>query len=167
MIKILHRLKWFLLLAFLQVLVLNKIHIGGYATPFFFIYFILKYNTRVGRNTLMLWSFALGLTVDMFGNTPGMNAAAATFLAFFRASTLRLVTLRDLDEGFRPGIKSLGFSSFFRYTLFSCILFCTFMLLIDTFSFFNVPVLLFKIITSTVSTLLCVVCAELMGRKKG
>ena len=54
MIKILHRLKWFLLLAFLQVLVLNKIHIGGYATPFFFVYFILKYNTRVSRNTLML-----------------------------------------------------------------------------------------------------------------
>jgi hypothetical protein len=54
MIKILHRLEWFLALAFLQVLVLNRMHIGGYATPFFYIYFILKFNSRVGRNGLML-----------------------------------------------------------------------------------------------------------------
>lgn len=80
---------------------------------FLYIYFILKVNSRVGRNELMLWSFALGLTVDMFGNTPGMNAAAATCLAFTRNSLMRLVTLRDLDEGFRPSIKNLGFSSFF------------------------------------------------------
>ena len=54
MIKILHRLEWFIGLALLQVLVLNQMHIGGYATPFLYIYFILKFNSRVGRNTLML-----------------------------------------------------------------------------------------------------------------
>lgn len=152
-------------LALLQVLVLNRMHIAGYATPFFFIYFILKFNSRVGRNVLMLWAFALGLTVDVFGNTPGMNAAAATCLAFFRAPLLRMVTLRDTDEGFRPGVKTLGFSSFFRYALITCGLFCTLLLLIDTFSFFNISVLLLKIITSTAITLLCVLCAEQIGRK--
>ena len=40
MIKILHRIEWFLGLVLLQVLVLNQMHIGGYATPFFYIYFI-------------------------------------------------------------------------------------------------------------------------------
>lgn len=167
MIKILHRMEWFLGLVLLQVLVLNQMHIGGYATPFFYIYFILKFNSRVGRNELMLWAFALGLIVDMFGNTPGMNAAAATVLAFFRSSLIRLVTLRDIDEGFRPGIKSLGFSSFFRYSLLTCILFCSLLLLIDTFSFFNLKVLFLKILTSTFSTLVCVLCAESLGRKKG
>ena len=167
MIKILHRMEWFLGLVLLQVLVLNQMHIGGYATPFFYIYFILKFNSRVGRNELMLWAFALGLTVDMFGNTSGMNAAAATVLAFFRSSLIRLVTLRDIDEGFRPGIKSLGFSSFFRYSLLTCILFCSLLLLIDTFSFFNLKVLFLKILTSTFSTLVCVLCSESLGRKKG
>ena len=165
MIKIIHRLEWFLALALLQVLVLNRMHVAGYATPFFFIYFILKFNSRVGRNVLMLWAFALGLTVDVFGNTPGMNAASATCLAFFRAPLLRMVTLRDVDEGFRPGVKTLGFSSFFRYALITCGLFCTLLLLIDTFSFFNISVLLLKIITSTAITLLCVLCAEQIGRK--
>ena len=67
MIKILHRMEWFLGLVLLQVLVLNQMHVGGYATPFFYIYFILKFNSRIGRNNLMLWAFFLGLMVDAFG----------------------------------------------------------------------------------------------------
>lgn len=166
MIKILHRMEWFIGLALLQVLVLNRMHIAGYATPFFYIYFILKFNSRVGRNTLMLWAFALGLAVDTFGNTPGMNAAAATCLAFFRTPLMRLVTLRDMDEGFRPGVKTLGVASFFRYTLLTGGLFCTVLWLIDTFSFFDVGTLLAKILTSTISTIVCVMCAETIGGKK-
>ena len=160
-------MKWFLALALLQVLVLNRMHIVGYATPFFYIYFILKFNSRAGRNVLMLWAFVLGLTVDMFGNTPGMNAAAATCLAFFRTPLMRLVTLRDVDEGFRPGVKTLGVSSFFRYTLLAGGLFCTVIWLIDTFSFIRIGTLLLKILTSTASTLICVMCAESIGGKKG
>lgn len=55
----------------------------------------------------MIWAFLLGLTVDILGNTPGMNAAAATVLAFMREPVLRLVTLRDSVEDFEPGIKSM------------------------------------------------------------
>ncbi len=166
MIKNIHRIEWFVGLVLLQVLILNQVHIGGYATPFLYIYFILKFNSKVGRNRLMLWAFALGLTVDVFGNTPGMNAAACTCLAFFRNSFLRLVTLRDLDEAFRPGIKTLGISAFSRYVLLSSTLFCSFLLLIDTFSFFNVLVLFLKIVTSTLSTVVCMFCVESMGGKK-
>ena len=166
MIKMLHRMEWFIALVLLQVLVLNNMHINGYATPFLYIYFILKFNSRISRNTLMLWSFAIGLTVEIFSNTPGMNAAAATCLAFCRTSLMRLVTLRDVDEGFRPGIRSLGPSSFLRYVLFSSMLFCTLLLLLGTFSFFNLAKLILKIVTSTIATLLCVLCVEWMGREK-
>lgn len=108
----LQRIEWFIGLVLLQVLVLNHMHINGYATPFFFIYFILKYNSGVSRNVLMIWAFLLGLTVDILGNTPGMNAAAATVLAFMREPVLRLVTLRDSVEDFEPGIKSMGILAF-------------------------------------------------------
>ena len=166
MIKNLHRIEWFVGLVLIQVLVLNQLHVGGYATPFLYIFFILKFNSKIGRNSLMIWSFLLGLTVDVFGNTPGMNAAACTCLAFFRNSLLRLVTLRDLDEAFRPGIKSLGVAVFFRYVLLASVLFCTLLLLIDTFSFFNLSVLFLKIVTSVVSTMVCVFCVESLGGRK-
>ena len=157
---------WFLGLALFQVLVLNQMHIGGYATPFLYIYFILKFNTRIGRNALMLWAFALGLLIDMFGNTPGMNAATATFLAFSRSSILRLVTLRDMDEGFRPGFRSMGVSSFLRYIFLSCCLFCTTLFLIDTFSFYDFTILLLKVLSSIISTMLCIFCVEMLGGEK-
>ena len=83
-------------------------------------------------------SYDMGIPVGIwqsiyFGNTPGMNAAAATVLAFMREPVLRLVTLRDSVEDFEPGIKSMGFSPFFRYILLCTFLFCTILLVIDTF----------------------------------
>ena len=167
MTKVTRRLGWFLGLAMLQVLVLNQMHIWGYATPFLYIYFILKLNTRTSRNALMLWAFALGLVIDIFGNTPGMNAASVILLAFSRTSILRLVTLRDIDEGFRPSVRSMGVSSFMRYVFLSCSLFCTVLFLIDTFSFYDFPVLLLKILSSIISTMLCVFCVEMLGGEKG
>ena len=167
MTKVTHQIGWFLGLAMLQVLVLNQMHILGYATPFLYIYFILKLNTRIGRNALMLWAFTLGLLIDMFGNTPGMNAASATILAFSRTSILRLVTLRDMDEGFRPGFRSMGVSSFLRYIFLASSLFCFVLFLIDTFSFYDLPVLLLKILSSIISTILCILCVEMLGGEKG
>lgn len=167
MTKVTYRIEWFLGLAMLQVLVLNQMHILGYATPFLFIYFILKLNTRIGRNALMLWAFTLGFLIDMFSNTPGVNAASATFLAFSRTSILRLVTLRDMDEGFRPGFRSMGVSAFLRYIFLASSLFCIVLFLIDTFSFYDFPVLFFKILSSIISTMLCILCVEMLGGEKG
>lgn len=166
MINILHRIKWFIGVVLIQVLVLNQMHIYGYATPFFYIYFILKFNSKTSSNELMAWAFALGITIDMFSNTPGMNAAVATSLAFVRTPLLRLGTLRDMDESFLPGIDTLGMSSFFRYVLLTSSFFCTFLLLIDTFSFFDLGKLVLRVLTSTVATIVCIFCAESIGRKK-
>lgn len=166
MIHLFNQLKWFIGLVLLQVLILNQMHINGYATPFLYIYFILKFHSRVSRNELMVWGFVLGLVVDMFSNTPGMNAAVSTCLAFFRNTFLRMVTLRDMDEDFEPGIRTLGISAYFRYALLACGMFCTLFLLVDTFSFFNFPVLLLKIISSSATTMICVICVDAMWRKK-
>lgn len=39
MITYLQRIEWFIGLVLLQVLVLNRMHMNGYATPFFFYLF--------------------------------------------------------------------------------------------------------------------------------
>ena len=149
-----------------QVLVLNQMHIDGYATPFLYIYFILQFNSRVGRNELMLWAFALGLVIDMFSNTPGMNAAAATCLAFFRTPLLRLVTLRDMDEAFYPSVKSLGVGAYSRLVVLCSFLFCLVFWMIDVFSFSNLLSLFGRIITSTLTTVICILCMDAIRRDK-
>ena len=68
----LQRIKWFVILLLFQVLVLNHVHIYQYATPLLYIYFILKLNSQVNRKVIMGWAFALGLSIDIFSNTPGL-----------------------------------------------------------------------------------------------
>ena len=63
-ITYIHRIGWFIGLVLLQVLILNSVHIAGYATPFLYIYFILKFSSGTSRNELMLWAFFFGLTID-------------------------------------------------------------------------------------------------------
>ncbi len=52
-ITYIHRIGWFIGLVLLQVLILNSVHIAGYATPFLYIYFILKFSSGTSRNELM------------------------------------------------------------------------------------------------------------------
>ena len=108
MIHYIHRMGWFVGLVLLQVLILNNVHIAGYATPFLYVYFILKFASGTSRNELMLWAFFLGLTIDIFSNTPGMNAAATVFLAFVRPTFLRLFTPRDTLDSIIPSIRTMG-----------------------------------------------------------
>lgn len=156
----LKRMAWFIGLLLLQVLILNNIHIAGYATPFLYVYFILKLNSGITRNELMLWSFSLGLIIDIFSNTPGMNAAVAVLVAFTRPVILRLFSPRDSLDDFEPGFKAMGISPFIRYTIVCVFLQTTVLLSIESFSLFSLTVLVLKIITSAILTILCVLAIE-------
>ena len=120
-INYLHKIGWFICLVLLQVLILNNVHIAGYATPFLYIYLILKFESDVSRNTLMLWAFFLGLTVDVFSDTPGMNAAATVLLAFLRPIFLRLFVPRDTLDTLIPAVRTMGIFPFLKY-LVICVL---------------------------------------------
>lgn len=154
------RIGWFIGLVLLQVLVLNNIHIGGYATPFLYIYFILKFNSDVSRNELMIWGFFLGLSIDMFANTPGMNAAATVALAFARCPFLRLFSSRDSLENMEPGFKTMGIVPFVRYVVICVVFQLTILLTLESFTFFSLPILLIKIIGSAMLTTLCILALE-------
>jgi len=160
----LRRIEWFVALALVQVLVLNNVHIAGYATPFIYIYLIMKISSGVSRNELVLWGFFLGLIVDIFSNTPGMNAAATTLMAFLRPYFLRLFSPRDDSEEIVPAISSMGVSSFIKYVITFVLFHHAVLLLIESFSFFDLTSLLIKIASSTLLTVLCVMCIE--GIKK-
>ena len=54
--------------------------------------------------------------IDIFADTPGMNAAATVLLAFLRPSLLRLFTPRDNLDSIIPSFKSMGITPFLKYT---------------------------------------------------
>ena len=159
-INYLHKIGWFICLVLLQVLILNNVHIAGYATPFLYIYLILKFESDVSRNTLMLWAFFLGLTVDVFSDTPGMNAAATVLLAFLRPIFLRLFVPRDTLDTLIPAVRTMGIFPFL------CVLVHHGMLLtLEFFSFAHIGTLLLRVVTSTLLTVTCIMAVEGIRKK--
>ena len=82
------RLLSLVLLVLLQVLMLNRINLFGYVTPILYIMMILKLDSGMSRGSILLWGFFIGLSVDIFSNTLGMHAAAATLLADRKSTRL-------------------------------------------------------------------------------
>jgi len=74
----------FVLLIAAQVVIFNNIDLFGFINPFPYILFILLYPVNSNRAGLLLASFFLGLTIDMFENSGGVHAAACLVLANLR-----------------------------------------------------------------------------------
>ncbi len=164
-INYLHKIGWFVGLVLLQVLILNNVHIAGYATPFLYIYLILKFESDVPRNALMLWAFFLGLAVDILSDTPGMNAAATVLLAFLRPTFLRLFVPRDTLDTLVPAVRTMVISPFLKYLVASVLVHHGMLLTLEFFSFVHIGALLLRIVTSTLLTVACIMAVEGIRKK--
>lgn len=108
----------FIFLVLFQVFILNNINLGGYINPYFYVFFILLLPFETPKWLLLMSSFLLGLSVDMFSDTAGLNAAACVFMAFCRPYILGVVSSRqEYEPGIQPIIRDLGFNWFFSYAL--------------------------------------------------
>ncbi|HJC97627.1 MAG TPA: rod shape-determining protein MreD [Candidatus Phocaeicola merdavium] len=166
MVQTLHRIVWFVVLVLVQVEILNHVHIMGYATPIVFIYYILALNSEISRKSLLLQAFFLGLCVDIFSNTPGMHAAASTFLAFLRRPLLQAQMLRETTDDYEPSVRSMGLGPFLRYVTSAVLAFVVAVRVIDAFNFFHFIELLLRIVTDTLVTVVCIMCIDVIRRRK-
>ena len=156
---------WFAGLLLLQVLVLNNIHIAGYATPFLYIYLILKLESGTSRNALLLWAFFLGLAVDVFSDTLGMNAAATVLLAFLRPLLLGLFQPRDVQDSMVPSLQTMGASSFFKYVVACVLVHHSLLFALEFFSLAHVGTLLLRMVMSLALTVVCIMALEGIVKK--
>ena len=164
--RILTRIAWFVGLALIQVLIFNKICLFGLATPFVYVYFILAMDRDINHNVLMVMAFMLGLVVDVFYNTPGVNASASVLVAFLRPNLLRLFTPRDEFDSFEPGIHVMGIWPYVRYAFIVVLLHHAALFFLETFSFARIEFLLLRILCSTLLTVLLLVSVEFIRHKR-
>lgn len=149
----------FVMLILIQVLVLNHISFMGYATPFLYIYFILKMPLGTNRNLLILLSFLLGISVDIFCNTLGLNAAASVLLAFVCFPIQRLFFDREDFENFVPSLHNLGFA-FMKYAFLGVFIHHAVLISLISFSYFNPAIIVLRILSSTLFTTILIYAIE-------
>jgi hypothetical protein len=80
----------FIGLVLAQVLIFNHIHFLGYINPYPYILFIAFFPFNASKIALLLFSFLLGLMVDVFSDGGGVNALACTMSAYARPLWLRI-----------------------------------------------------------------------------
>ena len=79
----------FILLLAVQVVIFNNFNFFGYINPFPYILFIILYPVNGNKYALLMSSFFLGITMDLFCNSGGVHAAACLLLAFVRPSIFK------------------------------------------------------------------------------
>lgn len=156
----LRRLALFVVLSLTQVLVFNHIHLFGYATVLLVVYFVVMIPRNYPRWALLLWSFLLGLFVDLFSNTPGMAAASLTLTAFLQPYLLYLFEPREAPENMRSAAVTMGFDKFAPYAFILVFVNTTVFLTIEAFTFFNWLEWGLKIVGSTLLTLILLLTLE-------
>jgi rod shape-determining protein MreD len=166
-IKIIQNVFRFLFLVLLQVLVLNHIQWSGYINPYAYILFILLLPVETPKWLLLVCAFTLGITIDMFGNTSGMHAAATVLVAFARPRILKLIAPRD---GYEAEIKlspySMGFKWFVTYISISVLIHHLAYFYIEAFRFSEFFFTFFKAIFNSLITILLIILGEYIFSKR-
>lgn len=151
-IDIVKRFFFMLLLAFIQALVLNRIHLFSCATLFLYLLMPLAFPTSTPRWSILLWCFALGLTVDIFSNTPGLAAASLTLIGAVQPYILRAFVSHEEASDFIPTLKNLRWMRFSAYTLIIVSIYSLVFFTIEAFSFFDILMWVASVVGSTVFT---------------
>lgn len=150
---ILYNIARFILLLAAQIIIFNNFDLFGFLNPFPYILFIILYPVNSNRSGLLISSFLLGITMDLFCNSGGVHASACLILAYFRPSIFKFAfglsyeyqTVR-LNDVLTP--------QRFSFILMSVFLHHTVLFILEVFSIFLIWEIIYRTFLNTIFTLL-------------
>ena len=165
MIDIAKRFALFLLLIVAQALIFGRIHVFDCATLLIYIYFVLTFNHTYPRWVVLLWSFAMGLCIDAFSNTPGVATASLTLIGFIQPYFFALFVPDDASEKFSPSIKDMGVMKFSFFAGVLLLVFCMALFSLEAFNFFDLKHWLMCVGGSWIITIMFIIMIESVRSK--
>lgn len=165
--EIIRNIVRYTILVLIQVLVIKNIELGRFINPFIYVLFIIGLPFETPKWLLLFSAFAMGITVDLFYDTAGMHAAACVFIAYLRPGLLKLFSPRDGYEfGTQPTIQYLGIPWFLSYSGILILLHHLILFYIEVFRFSEFFSTFFRVIVSSVFTVLLVVISQYLFHRK-
>ncbi len=111
----------FVFLVLLQVLVFKRLTLGGenfnYINVMVYPIFVMLLPLRTPSALLIALAFVLGISIDLFYDSPGVHASACVFMAWIRPGVIAVLEPRggyNLNQ--IPSKKHLGINWFFQYS---------------------------------------------------
>lgn len=143
----------FFLLLFFQAVILKRMSMGWdglfYWNAILYPLFILWLPVRTNPLLLLILAFAMGLSVDMFYDSPGVHASAMVFSAFIRPLVLKWMEPREgYNLNVSPSRALFGFTGFLQYAAIMMSLHLFFYFSVEAFTFVYIVDILLKTIFS-------------------
>ncbi len=153
----------FVLLVLIQVGVLNQVQLGGFINPYLYILFVIMLPFGIPGWLLLVLSFGLGISVDMFCNSPGIHTSATVFAAFVRPFVLAAIMPRETAEpSDTPNIRIFGTGWFLKYSIMVVLTHHVFLYLIEAFRFSDLRLILLRALLSVVFTMLLIILSQFL-----
>lgn len=151
----------FVCLVAAQVLICNRIVLFDVAIPVIFIYFIIRLPIDLSLNLTLTLAFFMGLTVDVFSDTLGVNALSCTIIAALRRPIYYLYLPKDdKTKEEIPTMSTIGPAAFSKFTLTICGIYCFLLFMFDFFSLAEIGNILIMTLASTVFSFPLLLCID-------
>ena len=96
----------------IQVLLFKQLALFDTAFLLIYVMGLILLPAEIGRLTVLLVGFIVGLTVDIFYNTQGIQASACVLIMFLRPILFQMTTRGSYEPGTDLNIRSMGFNWF-------------------------------------------------------
>jgi rod shape-determining protein MreD len=162
MIKVLPRniLRMTILVLF-QVFILNNLQFSGYVNPYMYVLFILLLPFETPGWLLLSLAFVLGISIDVFANTPGLHASATVLMAWLRPMVLDYFAPRDgYVPGTNPRVYYYGLAWFVQYSAILIFAHHFFLFYIEVFRLSDFLLTFRRVVFSGIFTLFLVVLSQ-------
>ena len=129
----------FFVLVLAQVLICNHLALFNVAIPIVFIYFIIRLPVDMKLSLLFTLAFLIGLSVDIFSDTAGVNSMACTLIAALkRPAFYAYVPRDDKTKSMIPSATNMGLGVFSKYLFTMVTIYCLLAFVIEYFNFADV-----------------------------
>lgn len=157
----------FFILVIAQVTLFNNIDFLGYINPYIYILFIAYFPVKKDNRALFIFlSFLIGLCIDFFGDSGGINATASLAIAYIRPLFLRS-TFGNAYDYQTLKISHTPFAQQTVYLAFLILIHHLILFSLEIFSYVHILLILKKTLSSGIFTLvLSLLLVSLFNTKK-
>lgn len=151
----------FIILVLLQILVFNNIQLSGFIIPCFYVLFILILPFETPKWSLPLVGFVLGLSIDLYTQTPGIHASATVLMAFVRPFILNSIAPREgYETGTFPTLYYYGLNWFFKYSVILVCIHHFFLFYIEIFRISDFFATFFRALSSSAFSIVFIILSQ-------
>ena len=154
MIKQIYKYLWLSpIFILIQIYILNQVMFNGYINPYFYVMLIICLPQVTPKWFLLLFSFSLGLFIDLFEGTVGFHSTAIVIMAFIKPTVEKIVIPKNTISGEQDlFLQKLGFKMFAVYSLLLVLIHHTILFLLSHFNLASFGNIFGKIILSSIIT---------------